>query len=144
MLVRHILQDKGRTIVTVAENATLADAARTLAQHRIGAVIIGAGGALEGILSERDVVRAVAEDGPLALTCGVNAYMTKSVTTCVEGDTVEALMEMMTQGRFRHVPVLDERRIVVGLISIGDVVKTRIAETVQEAESLRVYISATA
>src|ERR1700742_5159663 len=99
MQVRHILQDKGRTIVAIAESATLADAARMLAQHRIGAVIVqGGGGTLAGILSERDVVRAIAEDGPLALSRGVGAYMTKSVVTCVDSDTVDGLMEVMTQG----------------------------------------------
>ena len=145
MQVRHILQDKGRDIVAISETATLADAARTLAQHRIGAVIIqGNGGALAGILSERDVVRAIAGDGPLALSRGVAAYMTRSVVTCVDSDTVDGLMEVMTTGRFRHVPVLDEHQKLAGLISIGDVVKSRIDETVREANSLRYYISATA
>jgi len=145
MQVRHILQDKGRDIVAIADSATLAEAARVLAERRIGAVIVQeSAGSLAGILSERDVVRAIAHDGPLALERGVGAYMTRSVVTCVEADTVEALMEMMTQGRFRHVPVLDDRQRVAGLISIGDVVKSRIAETVNEANSLRDYISATA
>ena len=145
MQVRHILQDKGRDIVAISETATLADAARTLARHRIGAVIIqGNGGALAGILSERDVVRAIAGDGPLALSRGVAAYMTRSVVTCVDSDTVDGLMEVMTTGRFRHVPVLDEHQKLAGLISIGDVVKSRIDETVREANSLRDYISATA
>ena len=145
MQVRHILQDKGRAIVGISDGATLADAARVLAQHRIGAVIVqAAGGGLAGILSERDVVRAIAEDGPLALERSVGAYMTRSVVTCVEIDTIDGLMEVMTQGRFRHVPVLDENQRLAGLISIGDVVKSRIAETVREANSLRDYISATA
>jgi CBS domain-containing protein len=145
MQVRQILQDKGRDIVAISETATLADAARTLARHRIGAVIIqGGGGTLAGILSERDVVRAIADDGPLALNRGVAAYMTKSVVTCVDGDTVDGLMEVMTTGRFRHVPVLDEHQKLAGLVSIGDVVKSCIAETVREANSLRDYISATA
>ena len=145
MQVRHILQDKGRNVITVMDSATLADAARTLAQHRIGALIVqGQGNGLAGILSERDVVRAIAADGPSALDRSVEAYMTRSVVTCVEADTIEGLMEVMTQGRFRHVPVLDEGQRVAGLISIGDVVKSRIAETVNEANSLRDYISATA
>jgi CBS domain-containing protein len=145
MQVRHILHTKGRDIVAISEQASLAEAAHLLAQRHIGAVIVqDSGGALAGILSERDLVRAIAEDGPLALSRGVGAYMTANVATCVEGDTVEALMEMMTRGRFRHVPVLDEGQGVCGLISIGDVVKTRIAETVHEANSLRDYISAPA
>ena len=145
MQVRHILQDKGRKIIAMAEGASLAEAARVLARHRIGAVIVqDGGGALRGILSERDLVRAIAEDGPVALERGVSAYMTSTVVTCVEGDTVEGLMGMMTEGRFRHVPVLDEQMKLIGLISIGDVVKSRVAETVSEANSLREYISATA
>jgi CBS domain-containing protein len=145
MLVRHILQDKGRTIIVIAHGATMGEAARLLAEKRIGAVIVTDGnGVLTGILSERDVVRAVAGDGPLALNHNVSVYMTKSVATCREADTVEDLMEMMTHGRFRHVPVLDDGKALCGLISIGDVVKTRIAETLNEANSLRDYISATA
>jgi CBS domain-containing protein len=145
MQVRHILQDKGRTIVGISDSASLGDAARMLAQHRIGAVIVQAGGGgLAGILSERDVVRAIAADGPSSLERSVGVYMTRSVVTCVESDTIEELMEVMTQGRFRHVPVLDGNQKLAGLISIGDVVKSRIAETVREANSLRDYISATA
>ena len=143
MQVRHILQDKGRDIIAVADTATLSEAARILSQHHIGAVMIqDSGGALAGIFSERDLVRAVAGDGPLALNRAVSTYMSRQVTTCHESDTVEELMEMMTRGRFRHVPVLDERQRLAGMISIGDVVKTRIAETLSEANSLRDYISA--
>jgi CBS domain-containing protein len=143
MLVKHILSDKGRDIIAISADAMLAEAVRLLARKRIGAVIAyGEGGALAGILSERDVVRALSEsDG--ALTRPVSAYMTAEVATCTEDDSVENLMEMMTHGRFRHVPVLDARGQLCGLISIGDVVKTRIAETVHEAQSLREYISAT-
>ena len=145
MLVRHILQDKGRNIIVIAQDATMGAAAQLLAEKRIGAVIVtDIDGGLAGILSERDVVRAVAGDGPLALNHNVAAHMTKSVATCRECDTVEDLMEMMTNGRFRHVPVLDDGKALCGLISIGDVVKTRIAETLSEANSLRDYISATA
>ena len=143
MLVKHILTDKGRDIIAISADALLAEAVRLLARKRIGAVIAhGEGGALAGILSERDVVRALSEsDGALARP--ISAYMTAEVATCTEDDSVENLMEMMTHGRFRHVPVLDGRGQLCGLISIGDVVKTRIAETVHEAQSLREYISAT-
>jgi CBS domain-containing protein len=142
MQVRHILQEKGRAIIAIAQSATVGDAARLLAEKRIGAVLVkDAQNRLAGILSERDVVRAVAADGSAALDRPLSAYMTKSVATCREADTVEELMEMMTRGRFRHVPVLDEQGLC-GLISIGDVVKTRIAETLHEANSLRDYISA--
>ncbi len=145
MLVKHILQDKGRDVIVIAPGATMAEAAQLLAEKRIGVVIVkGAEGALAGILSERDVVRAVGTDGPVALGHNITVYMTKSVATCRQTDTIEALMEMMTRGRFRHVPVLDDDKMLCGLISIGDVVKTRIAETLNEANSLREYISATA
>lgn len=143
MQVRHILQEKGRNVIGTADATTLAEAACLLAEHRIGALLVqDRGGALAGIFSERDLVRAIAHDGPLALSRSIGAYMSRQVTTCHEGDTVEDLMEMMTCGRFRHVPVLDERQKLAGMISIGDVVKTRIAETVSEANSLRAYISA--
>ena len=144
MQVRHILQSKGRDIFSIAESATLGEAAGILAHHHVGALLIqDSGGALAGIFSERDLVRAVAEDGPLALSRTIAGYMSRQVVTCNEDDTVEDLMEMMTNGRFRHVPVLDERRRLAGMISIGDVVKNRIAETLNEANSLRDYISAT-
>ncbi len=143
MLVRHILQDKGRVIIAIAHGATMGEAARLLAEKRIGAVIVTReSDGLAGILSERDVVRAVAADGPLALDRMVSVYMTRDVATCGETDTVQDLMEMMTRGRFRHVPVVDCDQALCGLISIGDVVKTRIAETQNEANSLRDYISA--
>lgn len=143
MLVRHILQDKGRAIIVIGHGATMGEAARLLAEKRIGAVIVTRDSdGLAGILSERDVVRAVATDGPLALERTVSVYMTKDVATCGEADTVQDLMEMMTRGRFRHVPVMDCDQALCGLISIGDVVKTRIAETQNEANSLRDYISA--
>jgi CBS domain-containing protein len=143
MQVKHILQEKGRDIFGTADSTTLAQAARILAEHRIGALLVqDSGGALAGIFSERDLVRAVAEDGPLALRRSVGTYMSRQVTVCRDCDTVEELMETMTRGRFRHVPVLDDRQKLAGMISIGDVVKTRIAETLNEANSLRAYISA--
>jgi CBS domain-containing protein len=144
MQIKHVLQQKGREIVVISPDATLEDAARLLTEKRIGAVLVKDGPTLAGILSERDLVKAIAAEGADALTRQVTAYMTRSVATCRESDTVEDLMEMMTHGRFRHVPVLNEEQCLCGLISIGDVVKTRIAETVSEANSLREYISATA
>jgi len=142
MLVKHILGDKGREVIAISADATLSEAARLLARKRIGAVVVrDAAGALAGILSERDVVRAVADGSVAALARPVSAYMTRAVATCAECDTVQDIMEMMTVGRFRHVPVLDNG-LVTGLVSIGDIVKTRIEETVQEAASLRDYITA--
>jgi len=99
-------------------------------------------GSLAGILSERDVVRAVSEQGAGALAQPVSAYMTRDVATCGETDTVDELMEMMTRGRFRHVPVMCAREGLIGIVSIGDVVKSRIEETEREAATLKEYISA--
>ena len=145
MQVRHILRGKGRDIVTIASDASLADAARLLADKKIGALVVkGAAGALAGIISERDLVRAIAVRGAAALDDSVAGHMTRDIQTCVECDTVEMVMETMTRGRFRHVPVLDEGDRLCGMVSIGDVVKTRIDETVREAAALRDYISATA
>ena len=143
MQVKHILVAKGRDIVAIASEATLSDAASLLARKRIGAVIVRDGaGSLAGILSERDVVRAVSEQGAGALAQPVSAYMTCDVATCGETDTVDELMEMMTRGRFRHVPVMHERDGLIGIVSIGDVVKSRIEETEREAATLKEYISA--
>ena len=142
MLVKHVLGEKGREVIGISADATLSEAARLLARKRIGAIVVrDASGALAGILSERDVVRAVAEESVSALARPVSAYMTRAVATCNELDSIQDLMEMMTIGRFRHVPVVENDE-VTGMISIGDVVKTRIAETVQEAASLREYITA--
>ncbi len=142
MLVSHILEQKGRGVVHAGEDTPLAEIARLLAKRRIGAVLVmGADGALAGILSERDIVRALANDGAAALTHSAAAHMTRDITTCSERDHVDDIMEVMTLGRFRHLPVIEDDR-VVGLISIGDVVKSRIAETVGEAQALREYIVA--
>ena len=144
MQVRHILQSKGCDVAAVDISATIRQAAQLLTDKRIGALVVKDGkGALTGIISERDLVHAIARDGEAALSHRVCDHMTPSPETCVETDTVEMVMEAMTQGRFRHVPVLDDSMRLCGMISIGDVVKTRIAETVSEAAALRDYISAT-
>ncbi len=142
MQVRNILGNKGREVVTITSDATLSEAARELARHRIGALVVkDEDGSILGVISERDIVRAVSEASVSALPKPVSAYMTRAVATCREADTVDSLMETMTEGRFRHLPVVEHDRLV-GIVSIGDVVKTRIAETVQEAETLREYIAA--
>jgi len=142
MQVGQILQSKGRDVVTIPSDATLSEAARELARHRIGALIVkNEDGSILGVISERDIVRAVSEASVFALPKPVSAYMTRAVATCCEHDTVDSLMETMTEGRFRHLPVIEDNRLV-GIVSIGDVVKTRIAETVQEANTLREYIAA--
>ncbi len=143
MQVRHILHGKGREIVAVSITATIQDAAKLLTDKRIGALVVkDKNGMLTGIISERDLVHAIAEGGAAALMEQVGDHMTSSPKTCVETDTVETVMEVMTRGRFRHVPVLNDHLALCGMISIGDVVKTRIAETVSEAAALRDYISA--
>jgi CBS domain-containing protein len=142
MMVSQILRDKGREVLAIAPNATLADAARVLTKNRIGALIVRAeSGALAGILSERDIVRAVSEEGSAALGLAVAARMTADVAVCEENDTIEEIMETMTRCRFRHMPVVEGEKIV-GIVSIGDVVKTRIAETLREAQALKEYIAA--
>lgn len=142
MQVKHILHGKGREVITIGCDSTLSEAARLLARRRIGAVLVrGNDGAIVGILSERDVVRAVSESSVQALAQSVAAHMTPDVVFCSEEDAVEDLMELMTHRRFRHVPVVADGQLC-GIVSIGDVVKTRIAETVQEVAVLREYIVA--
>ena len=142
MQVKHILRNKGRDVVTMDSDATLSEAARLLARRRIGAIVVLDGkNGVAGILSERDIVRAVADHSVSALGQSVSSHMTHSVSTCSESDTVDELMETMTHGRFRHMPVVEEGRLC-GIVSIGDVVKTCIEETTREAQSLREYIVA--
>jgi CBS domain-containing protein len=142
MQVKHILREKGRDVVTVASDATLSEAARLLARKRIGAVVVRErDGSLAGILSERDVVRAIAEASVSALAQTVAAHMTRAIETCSESDSIEDLMELMTRQRFRHVPVVENGKLS-GIVSIGDIVKTRIEETEREASALRQYIAA--
>ena len=143
MQVKHILRNKGRDVVTTDGEATLSEAARLLARRRIGAVVVMDGkGNVTGILSERDIVRALADHSVAALGQSVGRHMTRAVSTCSESDTVDELMETMTHGRFRHMPVVEEDGRLTGIVSIGDVVKTCIEETTREAQSLREYIAA--
>jgi len=142
MLVKQILHEKGRDVVTVSGDATLSEAARLLAQLRIGAVVVRDGrDGVAGILSERDIICALAEQSVNALAQSVAQHMTRKVTTCRETDAIDDLMELMTRKRFRHIPVMEGGKLA-GIVSIGDIVKSRIAETVAEAESLRGYIAA--
>src|ERR1700761_869250 len=144
MQVRHILHGKGRDVVCITTAASLTEAAKLLTDRKIGALVVrDRNGELAGIISERDLVHAIARSGAAALSEQVAQHMTPAPETCCEGDTVESVMEVMTRGRFRHVPVLDDQFVLCGMVSIGDVVKTRIAETVSEAAALRDYISAT-
>lgn len=141
MTVARILGDKGTTVFSIGPDGTIADAARTLADRRIGAVIItAADGSLAGILSERDIVRAVARNGAGALADTVGQHMTRDVVTCSGAVTIDQVMAMMTNGKFRHLPVLENNK-VTGVISIGDVVKHRVAAMEAESEALKSYIA---
>jgi CBS domain-containing protein len=141
MTVRAILDVKGREVVTIAADKTLNEAAALLAEKRIGAVVVLSGDErISGILSERDIVRAVAEEGAAALDKPVSSVMTARVKVCRENHTVNEVMQIMTQGRFRHLPVEKDGRLA-GIISIGDVVKRRIEEVEREAEEIRTYIA---
>ena len=140
MMVKDMLAAKGGDVVSIEPTANLETAAKLLAARKIGAlVILGAGGRLAGILSERDIVRAVAGRGASALDLPVGQTMTRDVMTCGEDDTCAEIMERMTSGRFRHLPVLRDNALV-GLISIGDVVKQRVEEIERETEAMRDYI----
>jgi CBS domain-containing protein len=141
MTVRTILALKGRECVTITPEATLAEAARMLSQKRIGALVItGADRRVAGILSERDIVSRIAAKGARALEEPVSGAMTREVVTCTEDATIPDLMQRMTSFRIRHVPVVENARLT-GIISIGDVVKHRLAELEREHEALRDYIA---
>ena len=140
MIVKNILLGKQGNVATIEPTADLAAVVKLLAERRIGAVVVlGADHRIVGILSERDIVRAIAEHGPKALHQPVGQVMTRDVKTCFEADTVERLMGRMTTGKFRHMPVVEQGRLV-GIISIGDVVKNRVEEIEGEAAALRDYI----
>ena len=139
MTVRAVLGSKGHQVISVSPDAKLSAAVKILAERRIGAVMVMSGQKIEGILSERDVVRVLCERGAAVLEEPVRSVMTSKVITCHESDTVGAIMEIMTSGKFRHLPVVENDRIV-GLISIGDVVKWRVAEYEREQEALQDYI----
>ena len=140
MTVSTILAAKGGDVITIEPTATLATAASLLTQKRIGALIIlGAGGRVAGILSERDVVHALAQRGQQALDEPLSQSMTREVVTCASDDAINSLMERMTTGKFRHLPVVDSGKLV-GIVSIGDIVKRRVDEMERESEAMRDYI----
>ncbi|MEL7180668.1 MAG: CBS domain-containing protein [Pseudomonadota bacterium] len=137
MLVSQILKSKPEMgVISVSPTSTVAEAAKLLSQHRIGTVVVSADGAtLDGILSERDIVRELGKRGASCLTEPVSNLMTAKLTTCKPSNNALEVLEMMTAGRFRHLPVLDGGKMV-GLISIGDAVKARLAQLAMEKESL--------
>lgn len=139
MTVRAILDSKGHQIESVEPDAKLTAAIKILSERKIGAVLVMSKGRIEGILSERDIVRVLGERGASVLEEPVSAVMTRKVVSCRQTDTVAGIMEMMTLGKFRHLPVVEEGS-VVGLISIGDIVKWRVREYELEQEAMREYI----
>ena len=140
MTVNDILRHKGNQVITIEPTATLAAAVRMLVQHRIGALLVtGAEHRIVGIISERDVVRVLDEKGPAVLGAPVAEVMTRRVVTCDRNETIAEIMERMTSGRFRHVPVIEHGRLI-GIVSIGDVVKARLGELELEQNALREYI----
>lgn len=142
MLVSTILRDKGDMVFTASPNDTVAQVAAMLHQRRVGAMVVVEGDrAVAGIVSERDIVRVVVEEGAAGLDQPVSSCMTRDVIFAQPNETVDSLLTRMTDRRIRHLPVCVDEHLI-GIISIGDLVKSKIAETVAEAENLRAYISA--
>lgn len=140
MTVKDILSQKGTSVLTIEPTATLAAAINVMATRRIGALVVtGADCRIVGIISERDIVRVLDREGTAVLDTPVSGVMTRKVVSCGQGETIAEIMERMTAGKFRHVPVVEQGRLV-GIVSIGDVVKARLAELEQEHDALRDYI----
>ncbi|QIB35599.1 CBS domain-containing protein [Ancylobacter pratisalsi] len=143
MTVRSILDEKGYDVQTISPGSTLREAVEVLAEKRIGAIVVtDADKRVVGILSERDAVRVIGRDGPGRLNDPVSAVMTSKVVTADGNETVHQVMEHMTGGRFRHLPVVQGGKLI-GIISIGDVVKHRLAEMERESVAMREYIMST-
>ena len=144
MTVSAILKHKPPGVTAVAPDHTVSEAAAVLSAKRIGAVLVqDLAGQLLGILSERDIVHAIARHGPAALTMSAAQLMTSDVRTATPCTTVAEAMGMMTEGRFRHLPVVEGARLV-GMVSIGDVVKARLSEQAHEVDSLMAYVAGAA
>jgi CBS domain-containing protein len=140
MTVARIINEKGRDVVTIAPDTSVAEIAAILSEKRIGAVLVMEEGAIRGIVSERDLVRALARYGSEAMRKLASECMTERVIICRPEDTVNDVMEKMTSGRFRHLPVVENGKLA-GIVSIGDVVKRRIEDVQREADQIREYIA---
>src|SRR3954470_4952522 len=141
MIVNRILSLKGREVATIEPSRSLSEAARVLAERRIGALlIVDERRPVSGIISERDIVRAVAVHGAKALDEPVSRFMTEKVVTCTGETSINDVMELMTQQKFRHIPVVESGRLS-GIISIGDVVKLRLEEVEAETQAIKEYIA---
>jgi CBS domain-containing protein len=140
MRISDLLRRKGSLVVTVKPEQSVTDLLNLLAEHKVGALVVSSdGNTVDGIVSERDVVRRLQEIGPDLLQAPVNDIMTAQVHSCPPETDLEELMRVMTTGRFRHVPVIKRGRLV-GIVSIGDVVKHRIDELQSERDQLTAYI----
>ncbi len=141
MIIGQILKSKGRGVMTASPNDSIQEIALRLASRKIGAVIImGEGGNVAGIISERDIIRLIAEHGANALAMAAKDGMTREVISCTRESTLDEIMETMTKGRFRHLPVIEDGALV-GIISIGDVVKYHTAEVELEVTAMRGYLA---
>lgn len=141
MLISTILHEKGGDIISVTATTSIEDVTKVLKERRIGAVLVlEDDGTIDGVLSERDIVRGLASDGTAVLKLEARTLMTRDVITCTSAQDLRGAMEIMTKNRIRHLPIVDDGKLI-GLISIGDLVKYRISEAEQEAEALRGYIA---
>lgn len=140
MIVAEILASKGRDVATTAPDRLLSEIVHELATRKIGALVVTERGRVVGIVSERDIVKAIGLRSPEILADPVSSIMTRDVVTCREGETINSVMSRMTRRRFRHMPVVEDDELV-GIVSIGDVVKARIEEVEHEADELRTYIA---
>ncbi len=139
MLVQQILKSKATTgVLTVVSTAKVSDAAKVLAENKIGSVVVSDDGGITaaGILSERDIVRELANVGSVCMDQPVSAYMTSKLVTCNSEESAQKVLEMMTEGRFRHMPVVEENGRMIGLVTLGDVVKAQLSELAMEKQAL--------
>jgi CBS domain-containing protein len=140
MTVKQILDDKGYDVSTISANETIAEAADFLAGNRIGAVMVSsATKQIAGILSERDIVRAISEHGKDVIDQPISKFMTENVKTCKSSNSIQEVMELMTNGGFRHLPIVEDDELI-GIISIRDVIRHRMNEVEIEAEEIKAYI----
>jgi len=144
MDIESILASKGRVVRTIRPDVTVAEAARRMRHEAVGALVVSDDGArIRGIISERGIMHAIADHGVAVMSERVDKVMTREVFTCIPADPVSAIMAMMTERRIRHIPVVDDRGRLCGIVSIGDVVKNRLDEIQEEAEAMREYITNT-
>lgn len=140
MIIGQILKSKGRGVMTASPGDTIQEITLRLASRKIGAIVILDDGQVAGIISERDIIRLIAEHGAKALSMTASDGMTRNVISCTRDCTIDGIMETMTKGRFRHLPVIEDGELV-GIISIGDVVKHHIAEVQLEVTAMRDYLA---